>query len=1646
MNDSIIFFNRCFDKKRLKDFILWFFTKYGEKETIHLIESLKNIGFQYATKAGVSIGIDDLIIPFIKSNYINVTEQKIRRTGINYQKGDITEIEQRQSFIDEWSLVSEKLKTNVIQFFKATDIFNPIYMMAFSGARGNISQVRQLVGMRGLMADPQGQILDFPIRSNFREGLTLTEYLVSCYGARKGVVDTALRTATSGYLTRRLVDATQQVIIGRQNCYTNRGIQFTDLKEGPKTLLSLKERITGRVLLEDVFMIDPLTKDKFKIGSKNQEIPPQLAARICATNSGALLRSPLTCHSKDCVCQLCYGWNLAYNTIVSIGEAVGVLAAQSIGEPGTQLTMRTFHTGGVFTGGLIDQIYAPFNGEVNYINNFKGVLIRTSKGRVGFLTKNEGNLQVKTRVPNDIGNSKDKTDMDNLFFSNQMRVGSINKSETQLLLQKILLVEKNLKAIRNRPLPSLIFKIPIHTILFIRNGGRVFEKELIAELPPISPLEDRSQEKEQEVLAPNTGQIFFDNLVLIEKVKREGSTQKVTYGLGSLWIVSAINLQLIIHPQIFPFQGDLISDSSMVQKLKILIEKYYHFDNILLNSTNNWKSFRSDIYSASYELEPHIKQFPRDKVILTRDFHSSNFQKIYYQNLHYFISISYPNNFLKSHLYSQTNSSSIHEKLIKNRQYKFSSKVLLVGLNFSCQNNIASTVKKQNFKSHSIFYILQSEKTQKTITRFFSVLLVRLPIDSKLKYPIFTRKISELQNQFSGSELYQYWIGNYYSPNISTGNLDIWIFSMKKSTVNSDSILLKKRSADFPFLSRQSFKTKKIKTRKELAKFIKLRISKVSKSFFFILNFEIESLNLSYKKTLEILDHYRWISAAQLKIILVNRQSFTNLQIPDFWYLSGHEGILYHPFQINPKTRGFKIDKFLDNLSYNPHFHLGDVYNINLIARPILINPSLFINIYNKKLYRHYYLVQSYLIGFYYAKLSNLKGNKFFFRSENKKIGFQTQIRLSSILNINLNLGEHKLKRMFLESGGITFSEENSILPNYYNIKQDYLSWPCLFIHITNRNFLEKIGYRLNPGEEFKREIYFDRQNILVDSINGEFFCKFRLLKFFSYRGFYALKIRFPVHPIIRKECIIFQKVEESVNKNTYYSRILSLNTTNKNREYHDSLTFNSLDYCPNNFTRRSFNPKNVLNFGGLYIDSNNFSHNIFSSIRGVFLRATFLQTLKVKNKTLVNSVGPVGLKSYSPLREGDSGIFRSDESTRQNKRFYFNFNHLIEIEFASKTFSLNSVKELDIQSLISQKVKNTDKVKLLYKSFKYFSNGESMYIELFSPYMEGEIVYKNIYKNSIIQKLEKDFVILNRSNLASFILSDYTTVPRLKVLMLGNFLRYGTKFEKQRVISKGGQVICIDKSSFTVQEATPFLITSNSLIHVHHEEIVDKGSRLFTFLSHRAKTGDIIQGIPKVEEFFEARLTRDGIPLVTNLHIQTKQLFQTYRSQLPISEATQKSFEKVQYLIIDEIQKIYCSQGVYIADKHLEIVVRQMTSKVQIIKGGQIGFLTGELVNFNWVTLIEQKFGNREVLYEPIILGITKSCLETDSFISAASFQETTRILSKAAIQHKIDFIRGLKQNVILGNLIPAGTGFFSPLYFKYSKVDSIKKSGIKS
>ncbi|HEY2803729.1 MAG TPA: DNA-directed RNA polymerase subunit beta', partial [Actinomycetota bacterium] len=317
--------------------------RYDRAQVEQTLDNLKNLGFHYATRAGVTLGVEDVTTPPDKPKILDEHEKRAQKVESQYLKGIITDDERRQELIEIWTQATDEVKDAMERQFTPT---NPIYMMANSGARGNIMQIRQIAGMRGLVANPKGEIIPRPIKSNFREGLSVLEYFISTHGARKGLADTALRTADSGYLTRRLVDVAQELIIREDDCGTDRGIPGVINVERPNgdrvPSGQLDTSMFGRILAEDVKV------DRKKVASKGDELDDETLARLTDAGVGEVhVRSVTTCEAVYGVCRLCYGRNLATGRLVEIGEAVGIIAAQSIGEPGTQLTMRTFHTGGV---------------------------------------------------------------------------------------------------------------------------------------------------------------------------------------------------------------------------------------------------------------------------------------------------------------------------------------------------------------------------------------------------------------------------------------------------------------------------------------------------------------------------------------------------------------------------------------------------------------------------------------------------------------------------------------------------------------------------------------------------------------------------------------------------------------------------------------------------------------------------------------------------------------------------------------------------------------------------------------------------------------------------------------------------------------------------------------------------------------------------------------------------------------------------------------------------------------------------------------------------------------------------------------------------------------------------------------------------
>ncbi len=339
--EELRFINDVCDRKMLSQVVSEAYNRLGSTKTVLLLDALKDLGFKYATRSGSGIAIDDIAIPAQKDKILAAAEKQIDAIENQFRRGLITGGEKYQRTIDVWTKATEEITEAMLKNF---DPFNPLYMMALSGARGNIQQIRQLAGMRGLMTDPSGRIIELPIKANFREGLTVLEYFISTHGQRKGLADTAIRTSESGYLTRRLVDVAQDVIVREEDCKTTEGVTLTGIKEGHDVVVPLKERIVGRIATEDI----TVPRSRKVLVQAEEEITEEAAEQIeQAGVEEVTVRSVLNCKSRYGVCAKCYGRNLSSGKVVEIGEAVGIIAAQSIGEPGTQLTMRTFHTGGV---------------------------------------------------------------------------------------------------------------------------------------------------------------------------------------------------------------------------------------------------------------------------------------------------------------------------------------------------------------------------------------------------------------------------------------------------------------------------------------------------------------------------------------------------------------------------------------------------------------------------------------------------------------------------------------------------------------------------------------------------------------------------------------------------------------------------------------------------------------------------------------------------------------------------------------------------------------------------------------------------------------------------------------------------------------------------------------------------------------------------------------------------------------------------------------------------------------------------------------------------------------------------------------------------------------------------------------------------
>ncbi|MFP5481663.1 MAG: DNA-directed RNA polymerase subunit beta', partial [Gammaproteobacteria bacterium] len=409
------FIDRPLKKKEISRLINASFRRCGLRETVIFADKLMQFGFRMATRGGISIAMGDMVVPAQKQVIIAAAEAEVKEIQAQYTSGLVTQGERYNKVVDIWGragdqvgkAMMEQLATEPVVDRNGNEVrqesFNAIYMMADSGARGSAAQIRQLAGMRGLMAKPDGSIIETPIIANFREGLNVLQYFISTHGARKGLADTALKTANSGYLTRRLVDVTQDLVVVEDDCGTSNGVAMKALVEGGEVIEALRDRILGRVVVADV--VNPETQETvFEVGKLLDEDAVELIDHLGIDE--VRVRTPLSCETRYGLCAKCYGRDLGRGYLVNNGEAVGVIAAQSIGEPGTQLTMRTFHIGGAASrAAVVSSIEAKSNGVIRftatmrYVTNGKGEQIVISRSGEVLITDDFGRERERHKVP-----------------------------------------------------------------------------------------------------------------------------------------------------------------------------------------------------------------------------------------------------------------------------------------------------------------------------------------------------------------------------------------------------------------------------------------------------------------------------------------------------------------------------------------------------------------------------------------------------------------------------------------------------------------------------------------------------------------------------------------------------------------------------------------------------------------------------------------------------------------------------------------------------------------------------------------------------------------------------------------------------------------------------------------------------------------------------------------------------------------------------------------------------------------------------------------------------------------------------------------------------------------------------------------------
>nr|QWY88272.1 RNA polymerase beta'' subunit [Leplaea cedrata] len=1329
---SLVFHNKMIDGTAIKRLISRLIDHFGMAYTSHILDQVKTLGFQQATATSISLGIDDLLTIPSKRWLVQDAEQQSFILEKHHHYGNVHAVEKLRQSIEIWYATSEYLRQEMNPNFRMTDPFNPVHIMSFSGARGNASQVHQLVGMRGLMSDPQGQMIDLPIQSNLREGLSLTEYIISCYGARKGVVDTAVRTSDAGYLTRRLVEVVQHIVVRRTDCGTIRGISVSPQNRMmPERVFS--QTLIGRVLADDIYM-GPRC-----IAIRNQDIGIVLVNRFITFRTQAIsIRTPFTCRSTSWICRLCYGRSPTHGDLVELGEAVGIISGQSIGEPGTQLTLRTFHTGGVFTGGTAEHVRAPSNGKIKFNEDLVHPT-RTRHGHPAFLCYIDLYVII----------------------------------ESEDIMHNV--------------------SIPPKSFLLVQNDQYVESEQVIAEIRAGAYTLNFKERVRKHIYSDSEGEMHWSTDVY-HAPEFTYSNVHLLPKTSHLWILSGGSC------------GSSVVSFSL------------HKDQDQMN-----------IHSLSVE---------------RRDISS--------------LSLSVNNDQARHKLFSSYFSAKKEGGIFEIPDYSGFNRIIGTG---HC-NLIHPSIRHENSdllakRRRNRFLIpFKSIHEQEKELMPHSGISIEIPIKGIFRRNSILAYFDDPRYRRKSSGITKY------------------------GTLGAHSIVKKEDLIEYRGL-------KKIKPKYQMKIdrffFIPEEVHTLPESSYVMVR-NNSIIGVDTRIALNIRSRVGGLVRMERKKGGIELKIFSgDIHFPgETDKISRHSGILIPPEREKKKLKeSTKESKKLKKWIYVQRITPAKKKYFVLVRPVVTYQIADGINLatlFPQDLLREKDNMQFRVVNYVLSgKGKPTRGIS------------DTSIQLVRTCLV-LNWDQDK-KSSSIEEVCASFVEvsTNGLIRDFLriNLVKSQISY------IRKRNDPSGSGLISDNGS--------DRTNI---------------------NPFYSIYFK--------------ARVEQSLSQNQGTIRTL----LNRNKES-QSLIILSSSNC---FRMGPFNDVKY--------------HNVIK------------QSIKIQKDSLIrikNSLGPLG-------------------TVLQIANFY-SFYYLITHNQISVT------KYLKLDNL---------KQPFQVKYYLMDENGE-----IYNPDPDSQIV-------------------LNPFNLNWYFLHHNYCEEMSTIINLGQLICENVCIAKNGPHLKSGQVLIVQVDSVVIRSAKPYLATPGATVHGHYGEILYEGNTLVTFIYEKSRSGDITQGLPKVEQVLEVR-SIDSISMNLEKRIEgwNARITRILGIRWGFLIGAELTIVQSRISLINKIQKVYRSQGVQIHNRHIEIIVRQITSKVLVSEDGMSNvFLPGELIGL----LRAERTGRaleEAIRYRAILLGITRASLNTQSFISEASFQETARVLAKAALRGRIDWLKGLKENVVLGGIIPVGTGF---------------------